>query len=256
MLEIKPVAAFRDNYIWLAIHPDSRRTAIVDPGDAAPVLAAVRRHRLRPCAILITHHHSDHVGGVHGLLEEFPVPVYGPAAEDIPARSVDLRSGDRIRLDELDSEYEVLGVPGHTLGHIAYHGHGIVFAGDTLFMGGCGRLFEGTAQQMFDSLDCLAGLPDTTQVYCAHEYTQANLRFAAAVEPGNRDVTDRIRAVAAMRSQGVPTVPATVAVEKKTNPFLRARVAAVRDAASQYAGRNILDPVSVFATIRAWKDVF
>lgn len=256
MLEIKPVAAFRDNYIWLVINPGNARTAIVDPGDAAPVLATLRELGLQPCAILATHHHSDHVGGIAELLEHFAVPVYGPAAEDIPDRGIGLRDGDHIRMDELDAEFDILAIPGHTRGHIAYYGHGAVFAGDTLFMAGCGRLFEGTARQMLSSLDRLCELPDSTLVYCGHEYTLANLRFACAVEPENPDLVERNRASAALRAQGLPTVPATLAVEKQTNPFLRVRVPAVQAAAATHAGQELPDPVSVFAVIRGWKDNF
>ncbi len=256
MLEIKPVAAFRDNYIWLLINPGSRRVAIVDPGDAGPVLAALQASRLQPCAILLTHHHPDHVGGVAGLLEQFTVPVYGPAAESIPTVSNGLQDGDQIHIEELAADFRILSIPGHTRGHIAYHGQGMLFCGDTLFMAGCGRLFEGTAQQMLASLDRLCELPDSTLVYCGHEYTLANLRFAATVEPENADIQARNQASMARRAHGEPTVPATLALEKLTNPFLRARVPTVQAAAAKHAGRDLREPVSVFAEIRAWKDNF
>jgi hydroxyacylglutathione hydrolase len=254
MLEIKPVPAFRDNYIWLVIEPATRQTAIVDPGEAEPVFAAIREAALQPCAILVTHHHADHVGGITALLGEYPVPVFGPASEDIPGRTVSLRSGNRIGIDALDATFDVLEVPGHTLGHIAYIGHGAAFVGDTLFMGGCGRLFEGTPGQMLDSLDRLASLPGDTRAYCAHEYTVSNLRFAATVEPGNTELAQRIDTVQEMRARGLPTVPGTIAVERNTNPFLRSRVPSVRAAASRHAGHDVTDPVEVFAIIRAWKD--
>jgi len=256
MLEIKPVAAFRDNYIWLLINPDHRRAAIVDPGDAAPVLAALQELQLQPCAILLTHHHQDHVGGVAGLLDEFAMPVYGPAAENIPSVSSPLQDGDRICIDGLPAEFRVLAIPGHTRGHIAYLGHGTLFCGDTLFMAGCGRLFEGTAKQMLASLDRLCELPDDTLVYCGHEYTQANLRFAGAVEPENTDIRERALDSTARRARGEPTVPATLALEKLTNPFLRVRVPAVQTAAASHAGKSLEDPVSVFAAVRTWKDNF
>ena len=256
MLEIKPVAAFRDNYIWLLINPVNQRVAIVDPGDAGPVLAALQELRLQPCAILLTHHHPDHVGGVARLLDHFTLPVYGPAAENIPTVNHGLQGGDLIHIESLASDFQILSIPGHTRGHIAYHGQGLLFCGDTLFMAGCGRLFEGTAQQMLASLDRLYALPDDTLVYCGHEYTLANLRFAGTVEPGNADVWERNRASTASRARGEPTVPATLALEKRTNPFLRVRVPAVQAAAAKHAGRNLTDPVAVFAEVRAWKDNF
>ncbi len=255
-MEIKPVAAFRDNYIWLLINPGNDRVAIVDPGDGAPVLRALRELKLRPCAILLTHHHADHMGGVAELLEHFPIPVYGPATEAIPGCGIGLRHGDHIQLDELAANFRILDIPGHTRGHIAYHGQGVMFCGDTLFTAGCGRLFEGTAQQMLMSLDRLAALPDTTLVYCGHEYTQANLRFAATVEPDNADIQARIETCAALRTRDEPTVPALLSLEKKTNPFLRVRVPAVQAAASTHAGEQLSDPVSVFAALRGWKDNF
>jgi hydroxyacylglutathione hydrolase len=256
MLEIKPVAAFRDNYIWLLINPVNQRAAIVDPGDTEPVLAALRDSGLQACAILLTHHHQDHVGGVSGLLEQFTVPVYGPATENIPTVSTPLRDGDRIHIAELAAEFRILSIPGHTRGHIAYFGHGALFCGDTLFMAGCGRLFEGTARQMLASLDQICKLPDETLVYCGHEYTLANLRFAGTVEPQNADIQERNQASAARRDQGQPTVPATLALEKLTNPFLRVRVPAVQAAAMKHAGKTLIDPVSIFAEVRAWKDNF
>lgn len=255
-MEIKPVAAFADNYIWLIIAPDGRQTAIVDPGDAAPVFAALANHGLEPCAILATHHHADHVGGIVDLLARYPVPVYGPAAENIPGRTVALQDGDEVFLAALQARFRVLAVPGHTLGHIAYHGAGVLFAGDTLFMAGCGRLFEGTPAQMLGSLDRICALPDDTLIYCAHEYTQSNLRFALAVEPGNSEIRERAAACAKLRAAGKPTVPAPLRTEKETNPFLRVRTTPVQSAARIHAGRALGDAVSVFAQIREWKNNF
>ena len=256
MLQVKPVPAFADNYIWLIINTDNLHVAIVDPGDAQPVLSAVDHERLIPAAILVTHHHGDHVGGVTGILGRYPVAVFGPAAESIPGRTHSLREGNEIELETLGARFKVLDIPGHTAGHIAYYGHGMAFVGDTLFMSGCGRLFEGTAPQMHASLCKLAALPDSTRIYCGHEYTLANLRFAATVEPDNRDIAERITATIALRDEDQPTVPATLELEKRTNPFLRVQVPAVKSAASRFAGRPVEQGAEVFGAVRRWKDTF
>lgn len=256
MLEIKPVPAFQDNYIWLIINPANGAAAIVDPGDATPVLDAVAENRLTPIAILATHHHGDHVGGVGRLLQYFTVPVYGPANENIPHRTYALREGDQVELPGLSTTFAILDVPGHTSGHIAYYGQGCLFIGDTLFMAGCGRLFEGTAVQMHASLNKLMRLPDDTKVYCAHEYTLANLKFAQAVEPDNTDIRARSVQSHDLRKNNIPTVPGTLALEKKTNPFLRTGVDAVIRAAEKHAGRALNDSTEVFAAVRKWKDSF
>jgi len=255
MLTVRPVPAFRDNYIWLIVS-DGARCAIVDPGDAAPVLAALDELRLRPAAIIATHHHGDHVGGITGLLERYRVPVFGPARENIPGRTHPLREGDAVEIDDLGASFRVLDIPGHTAGHIACVGHGMAFVGDTLFTSGCGRLFEGTAAQMQASLAKLAALPPQTQVYCGHEYTESNLRFAAAVEPGNADIRSRIEASRALRARGLPTVPGPLELEHRTNPFLRVREPAVRKAAEQFAGGPLGDEAAVLGAIRRWKDGF
>ncbi len=256
MLEVTAVPAFRDNYIWLLKNSDNNSVAIVDPGDAGPVLEAISEQNLTPAALLITHHHADHVGGVTRLLEHYPVPVYGPAGENIPGRTHALAEGDTVTLDQPGASFRILEVPGHTAGHIAYYGEGCLFIGDTLFMSGCGRLFEGTPAQMRRSLQKLAELPDDTRIYCAHEYTLANLRFAEAVEPGNRTVKERLLRCQALREQGIPTVPGSLAEEKATNPFLRVTEADVIAAAESRSGHALADDVEVFATIRAWKDSF
>ena len=254
---LTPVPAFRDNYIWL-VHgiTDPARVAVVDPGDARPVIKVLADSRLSLEAILVTHHHADHCGGVAALLAEHPVPVYGPAREHIPGRTVAVSGGDSVTLPTLGLEFAVLDVPAHTAGHIAYFGHDTVFCGDTLFSAGCGRLFEGTAQQMLESLDRLAALPDSTRVCCGHEYTAANLRFAHAVEPDSTPIAQAQAQVATLRSRGAPTLPSTMGHERDINPFLRSRTATVRAAASRHAGRPVSDPVEVFATIRSWKDGF
>ncbi len=254
MFDIIRIPALKDNYIWLL--RQGSVAAVVDPGDAAPVLEVLAREKLNLASILITHHHQDHQGGVAGLLEHSPgVEVFGPALESITGITHPLQGGERIRLSALNAEMRVMAVPGHTLGHLAYYGEGCLFCGDTLFAGGCGRLFEGTAEQMHNSLAQLAALPDNTQIYCAHEYTEANLRFALAVEPGNRNLRHRIDEVAVWRAKGMATVPSTLAVEKATNPFLRCDVPAVRAAAqSRCAGAS--GSVAVFKAIREWKNSF
>lgn len=232
----------------------------VDPGDAAPVLEYVEGEGLALTAVLATHHHGDHVGGIPALVARAAIPVYGPARESIPARTNPLAEGDAFSVPGLPVTLRVLDIPGHTAGHIALFGEvdGVpsVFCGDTLFAAGCGRLFEGTPAQMWTSLSTLAKLPASTRVYCGHEYTLANLRFAAAVEPGNADVSVRIGQAKATRDSGLPTLPSTIALEHATNPFLRAGLATVRAAAERHAGRPVVDDVDTFAVLRAWKNEF
>jgi hydroxyacylglutathione hydrolase len=254
MTSVLHVPAFEDNYIWLirGVTPD--RVAVVDPGDAAPVLEVLARLHLTPAAVLCTHHHGDHVGGVGELLARYDVPVYGPARERIPAVSRRLSDGDRVRLDALGLEFEVLDVPGHTAGHIAYYGHGMLFCGDTLFSAGCGRLFEGTAEQMHRSLSRLAALPPDTKVYCAHEYTAANLRFALTVEPDNARARDYRRQVGERRVRHEPTLPSTMALERGVNPFLRVREPTVRRAVAAWAGHEPASDTETLALLRRWKD--
>ena len=257
-LAVTRLPAFEDNYFWL-IHGagDARRkVAVVDPGDPAPVLAALAAGKLELATILVTHHHADHVGGVAALAERFGVPVYGPRGEDIPARSVALGEGDEVALRPLGLTFRVLDVPGHTAGHIAYYGHGALFCGDTLFSGGCGRLFEGTPAQMLGSLDKLAKLPPETRVYCAHEYTASNLRFAAAVEPGNAALREYQGVVTALRARNEATIPTTIGLEQRVNPFLRTRLAAVRAAAAAHAGTAPADDAEAFRVVREWKNGF
>jgi hydroxyacylglutathione hydrolase len=257
MLEVSPVRAFSDNYLWLIRAPnDVRRAAVVDPGDARPVEAALEQQGLALGAILVTHHHPDHVGGVQALAARHGAGVYGPARERMPCEVRPLDDGDIASLEDLGLEFRVMAVPGHTLGHVAYHGHGALFCGDTLFSAGCGRLFEGTPGQMLGSLDRIAALPDDTRIYCAHEYTLANLRFAAAVEPGNADILETLEAVRELRARDGITLPTTLGRERRINPFLRCREPAVRAAAEAHAGTVLPGPVDVFAVIRAWKDGF
>jgi hydroxyacylglutathione hydrolase len=253
-INVTPILAYEDNYLWL-LHND-RVAAVVDPGDAAPVLAHLQAHGLSLSAILVTHHHGDHVGGVEELLAHYPVPVFGPARENIPGITAALEEGDALTVPGLDLTFTVLDVPGHTAGHIAYFGNGMLFCGDTLFCCGCGRMFEGTAAQMTTSLGKLAALPGDTRVYCAHEYTLANIRFAEAVEPGNAELRERKLRDTAAREHNLPTVPSTIALECATNPFLRWSSAEVIASAQHAAGKTLSQPHEVFGALREWKNRF
>jgi hydroxyacylglutathione hydrolase len=256
-LHVRPIPAFKDNYIWLLEGPDDPGVvAVVDPGQAAPVQSALAAGGFRLDAILLTHHHADHVGGTAELVAATGAAVFGPAREHMPVEWQKLRGGDRTRLPTLGLEFEVIDVPGHTAGHIAYFGHDALFCGDTLFSAGCGRLFEGTAEQMLASLEALAGLPDSTRVFCGHEYTVANLRFAMTVEAGNPEIVDYARRAGALRAANRPTLPSTIGLEKRVNPFLRCRLDNMRSAAESHAGATLLTPVAVFAAVRGWKDTF
>jgi len=259
MIEVLALHAFDDNYIWLI--RAAGHVAVVDPGDAAPVLDYLAKSGDRLCAILATHHHDDHVGGLEEILDRFPVPVFGPGLENIPGVTHPLAGGERIELPEIGVELDIIAVPGHTRGHIAYYGpslgdDGAVFCGDTLFGAGCGRLFEGTPAQMQASLAKLAVLPAPTLVYCAHEYTLSNLRFALAVEPDNVAVQRRSENVARERAASRATIPSSIRLELATNPFLRWDAPAVRAAAADRLGHVPVDAVETFAAIREWKNRF
>src|SRR5687768_2757510 len=251
-LNVVPVSAFKDNYIWTL--RNASHAAVVDPGEAPPVLEFLEREGLRLAAILATHHHADHVGGIAEILAVHPVPVYGPKNEPIATLTRAVAEGDRVRIPELDVEFSVLDIPGHTRAHIAYYGAGSLFCGDTLFACGCGRLFEGTADQMYASLQKLRALPDDTKVYCGHEYTLANIGFAKGVEPRNSALAARERRDRELRASGRPTLPSTLREEKATNPFLRCTEPAVVDSVNKYLGQRVSDPVRVFAAIREWKN--
>lgn len=256
-MKLIPLPAFQDNYLWV-LH-DGRRALVVDPGDAQPVLACLQRDRLQLEAILVTHHHPDHIGGLDELRDATGAAVYGPAKERIPAPLTRLVEGDTVKA--LGLEFRVFDVPGHTAGHIAYYcadvdDNPLLFCGDTLFSGGCGRLFEGTPAQMLASLDKLAALPGTTKVCCTHEYTLSNLKFACAVEPGNAELRHYVQRCQDLRARDLPTLPTTITQEQQINPFLRARVSAVAQAAREHDAATPPDAVGVFATLRQWKNEF
>jgi len=251
---VTAIPAFSDNYIWL-ISTGGETCAVVDPGDAEPVMRALDREALQLSCILLTHHHPDHIGGVDRLAEVSGAVVYGPHDPRIPGQTRSFSEGDRVELDDLGLSFKVLEVPGHTSTHIAFFGHGCLFCGDTLFSVGCGRLFEGSAEQMQESLDKLAALPPDTRVYCAHEYTLSNCDFALQVEPDNPALIRRASQVEAARAAGRGTVPTTLAEEMAFNPFLRTRKESVVQVARK---RNPeAEPgASTLAEIRAWKDSF
>ena len=256
--EISRIPAFDDNYIWF-IHglPEKhaeQQIIIVDPGDADPVIQSIEQNNYVPQAIFITHHHGDHTGGISRLVEKYQLPVYGPANEQISHLTQPLSEKQTISFQAMGLSFEILDVPGHTRGHIAYLGHQLLFIGDTLFAGGCGRLFEGTAEQMHHSLSKLLSLDNNTMVYCAHEYTQDNLIFAQRVEPDNEKLLQRIKDTEQLRKQHLSTVPSTLELEKQTNPFLRFDIEAVRLAAEKFTQKTLATPAEVFKTVRFWKD--
>lgn len=252
-MRLQPVPALDDNYIWL-LRDDAGRAVIVDPGDAVPVLAALD-DAPPPHAILVTHHHPDHVGGIPDLLDQWPeLPVFAPADPRIPSATKRVREGDVLALGPW--AFRVLELPGHTRSHVGYVADGVLFCGDTLFSLGCGRLFEGTPAQMLASLDRLAALPGETRVCCTHEYTLANAAFALAVDPGNPELQSRVTQARAQREAGTATLPTTMASERACNPFLRVREPALRHALARHGGQPVTDDVEAFALLRRWKDGF
>ncbi len=256
-IKIWPISAFSDNYIWAIVQSD--QAVVVDPGQAAPVLDYLQEHGLTLTNILITHHHNDHVGGVPELVEKTGATVYGPPNSDIPCRNVALGEGDTVNLPGF-GQFSVLEVPGHTLDHIAYFGQidgrNVLFCGDTLFATGCGRLFEGNSRQMQQSLDKFKKMPHNTSVYCAHEYTLGNIRWARTVDPHNPDLEQWQREAESLRNNHQATVPTSLEHELKTNPFMRTDEPVVITAAEQQAGHSLARPENVLEVLREWKNHF
>ncbi|HSG02797.1 MAG TPA: hydroxyacylglutathione hydrolase [Marinobacterium sp.] len=257
MLHAHPIPAFDDNYIW-ALHGHTQdQIVVVDPGDAEAVTGYLRTHNAQLAAILVTHHHWDHTGGVEALRERFNIPVYGPADSPFSGITDPLEDGNEINI--LDNRLQIRAVPGHTLDHIAYYQpdqRPQLFCGDTLFLAGCGRLFEGTPQQMQTAMDYFASLPDETEVYCTHEYSIANLRFAQAVEPQNPAITRALEMCTERRQENRPTLPSTIGAERQYNPYMRTREGSVKAAAEHRTGRALSNEIEVLAAVREWKNQF
>lgn len=254
MFSIHPVPAFNDNYIWVLVN-DAKQAIVVDPGEATPVLVFLNQLKLTLNAILITHKHHDHTGGISDLIAEFPkTSVFSSSVMQITQTTHCVSDNDVIHINGYD--FRVIAIPGHTLEHVAYYSKPFLFCGDTLFTNGCGKIFEGTAEQMLQSLKKLTALPDDTQIYCGHEYTLSNIKFALHVEPKNQQLQKRFEAVKQLRSQNKPTVPSTMQLEKLTNPFLRCHEPSVIAAVSQRVGRKLNSEIEVFSELRQWKNKF
>jgi hydroxyacylglutathione hydrolase len=253
IFEITAIPALKDNYIW-AIH-DDHRVAVVDPGEAAPVLAFLKARGLQLDSILCTHRHNDHIGGIAKLREVYNVPVYGRRHPDNPHITHDLREGGQLKLDAFGILFDVIEIPGHLDDHIAFIAPDTLFCGDVLFGAGCGRNFEGTPAQLHHSLQRLAQLPDSTRVYCAHEYTAANLRFALACEPDNVAIQQRVAATQQLRATNQITLPSTIALEKATNPFLRCTQPELIRILQQ-RGLTDTSELGVFTALREWRNRF
>ena len=253
-IQITPIPAFRDNYIWV-LH-NLRHAVLVDPGDAKPCIAFIEQHGLTLSAILNTHHHHDHTGGNQELTARYQPSIYGPHQETIPCLTHPVQDGDRIALPELGLEFSVLATPGHTMGHVIYYGANLLFCGDTLFSCGCGRLFEGSPANMLSSLKRISQLPHNTEIYCAHEYTLSNMSFAKKVESGNAELFKQAQIALAKRQVGLPTLPSSIAIEKAINPFLRCHTPALIQTVESWLGRPPRDELEVFTELRKAKDQF
>ncbi len=254
MLRVAALPAFSDNYIWLIHNADT--AIVVDPGESQPVIHAIDQLGVKLLAVLNTHHHADHVGGNTTLKQHYNCAIYGPRIEPIPHLTNPLAGGEQVVFPELGLSFQVIATPGHTRGHLSYYGAGYLFCGDTMFGCGCGRLFEGTAAQMYRSLSQLGRLPDETLLCCAHEYTLPNIRFAKTVDGRNPDLLARERDDIRKREHGRPTLPSTLKLEKLTNPYLRCGQSALIEAAAQLSDHALTSEIAVFAAIRAAKDRF
>lgn len=268
MLSVYPIPAFNDNYIWLIEHTASKQVVIVDPGDAAPVITAIAHYNATPIAILITHQHYDHINGVNALVSHYPLPVFGQKLNHNDVITNDISDQTQLAINATFPKITVINTPGHAPNHLSYLVEGNLFCGDTLFAAGCGRLLDPNARplpealrataakQLYDSLMTLSALPNSTQVYCAHEYTENNLRFAAAVEPNNVMIQQRISDTDVLRQQQKPSLPSMLALELKTNPFLRCDQIEVIQSAQHFSNTKLSSPLSVFTALRTWKDQF
>ena len=255
-MRIEAIRILKDNYVWTLIDDAKKSAIIIDPGEAQPVIDFLNKNHLKLLAILITHHHWDHTNGITGILHVFPVPVYGPANENIAGLTHPLSENDTLHIKGFPADIKILEIPGHTSGHIAFYLQGKLFCGDTLFAAGCGKLFEGTADEMTASLQKILSLPDETEIYCAHEYTLNNLRFAQLADPDNQAIPERAKRVSALRNKNQPSLPSTLKEEKETNPFLRCDKPAIKASVEKHVGEQLDTPVKVFAELRKWKDRF
>ena len=251
---IVPLAILKDNYVWIIINKTQKCAIIIDPGEAKPIKDFLHRYQLTLRGILITHHHWDHTNGLADLINDYAVPVFGFIGSNIVYITDRVSENDIFKINDFFPPFQVIEIPGHTLDHIAYYSLDALFCGDTLFAGGCGRLFEGTAQQLYSSLLKLRALPDNTKIYCAHEYTLSNLKFASIAEPNNQKIMERIQSIKGLREKNIPSLPSILSEEKSTNPFLRCHTAEIIKAVSQYIGHPLHHPVEVFSGLRQWKN--